>query len=148
MEWLRSQISIVGQEPILFHATIFENVSYGRPDATRDEVIKACVAANAHSFIMGLSENYETIVGERGKSISGGQKQRICIARALLTEPRILALGECEEMLQWLYDMRIKSCFYLHTLLSLFTSHNNKTSQVQHLMRKRSKTSSFLFVVF
>ena len=74
-------------------------MSYGRPDATRDEVIKACVAANAHSFIMGLSENYETIVGERGKSISGGQKQRICIARALLTEPRILALGECEEML-------------------------------------------------
>ena len=94
MEWLRSQISIVGQEPILFHATIFENVSYGRPDATRDDVVKACVAANAHAFIMGLSENYNTIVGERGKSISGGQKQRICIARALLTEPRILALGE------------------------------------------------------
>ena len=94
VEWLRSQISIVGQEPILFHATIFENVSYGRPDATRDEVIKACVAANAHSFIMGLSDNYNTIVGERGKSISGGQKQRLCIARALLTEPRILALGE------------------------------------------------------
>ena len=98
MEWLRSQISIVGQEPILFHATIFENISYGRPDATHDEVVKACVASGAHTFIMGLSDNYNTIVGERGKSISGGQKQRLAVARAILTNPRILALGEFSEV--------------------------------------------------
>eukprot|EP00986_Skeletonema_menzelii_P020188 scaffold30447_cov160-Skeletonema_menzelii.AAC.3 len=133
VEWLRSQISIVGQEPILFHATIFENVSYGRPDATRDEVIKACVAANAHSFIMGLSENYNTIVGERGKSISGGQKQRICIARALLTEPRILALDESSSALDAQAEQDL-----LISLRRLLESDDNNLSAVLFITHKNS----------
>ena len=94
VDWLRSQIGLVGQEPILFHASVFENVAYGKPDATREEVVEACVAANAHRFILELPDQYDTIVGERGASVSGGEKQRLCIARALLTKPRILALGE------------------------------------------------------
>mmetsp|Transcript_8570 Transcript_8570/g.17285 ORF Transcript_8570/g.17285 Transcript_8570/m.17285 type:complete len:752 (-) Transcript_8570:250-2505(-) len=133
VEWLRSQISIVGQEPILFHATIFENVSYGRPDATREEVIKACVAANAHSFIMGLSENYNTIVGERGKSISGGQKQRLCIARALLTEPRILALDESSSALDAQAEQEL-----LLSLRRLLESDDNNLSAVLFVTHKNS----------
>ena len=93
VEWLRSQIGLVGKEPILFHASVFENVAYGNPRATHDEVVTACIAADAHRFILELPSQYNTIVGERGASISGGQKQRLCIARALLTKPRIL--GEC-----------------------------------------------------
>eukprot|EP00984_Skeletonema_dohrnii_P015254 scaffold6547_cov141-Skeletonema_dohrnii-CCMP3373.AAC.7 len=122
-----------GQEPILFHATIFENVSYGRPDATRDEVIKACVAANAHSFIMGLSDNYNTIVGERGKSISGGQKQRLCIARALLTEPRILALDESSSAL----DAQAEQDLLL-SLRRLLESDDNNLSAVLFVTHKNS----------
>jgi ABC-type multidrug transport system fused ATPase/permease subunit len=94
VDWLRSQVGLVGQEPILFHASVYENVSYGRPDATRDEVVEACMAAGAHRFVLELPDQYDTIVGGRGANISGGQKQRLCIARALLTKPRILALGK------------------------------------------------------
>ena len=71
VEWLQSQIGLVGQEPILFHASVFDNVAYGKPNATRDEVIEACIDANAHQFILELTDQYNTIVGERGASISG-----------------------------------------------------------------------------
>jgi len=95
VDWLRSQVGLVGQEPILFHASVYENVSYGRPDATRDEVVEACMAAGAHRFVLELPDQYDTMVGgSAGANISGGQKQRLCIARALLTKPRILALGK------------------------------------------------------
>jgi ATP-binding cassette subfamily B protein len=90
----RSNIGIVLQDPFLFFGSIADNISYGRPNATRQEIIAAAKAARAHQFIMRLADGYDSMVGERGQSLSGGERQRISIARALLTDPRILILDE------------------------------------------------------
>ncbi|MGQ9630359.1 MAG: ABC transporter ATP-binding protein [bacterium] len=91
---LRRQIGIVSQEPILFNATISENIAYGKADATMDEIVEAAKIANAHDFIMELPQGYDTVIGERGEKLSGGQKQRISIARAIIRKPAILILDE------------------------------------------------------
>jgi ATP-binding cassette subfamily B protein len=90
----RRHIGIVLQDPFLFFGTIAENVSYGKPSATRTEIVTAARAARAHEFILRLPDGYDSIVGERGQSLSGGERQRISIARALLIDPRILILDE------------------------------------------------------
>jgi ABC-type multidrug transport system fused ATPase/permease subunit len=91
---LRSQIGLVLQETNLFSGTIRDNIAFGRPEATDDEVFAAAKAAAAHDFIMGFPEGYDTRVGERGVTLSGGQKQRVAIARALLLSPRLLILDD------------------------------------------------------
>ena len=91
---LRKQFGMVLQEPFLFFGTIAENIAYGKPEATRSEIVNAARAANAHDFILRLPLGYDSLVGERGQSLSGGERQRISIARALLINPRILVLDE------------------------------------------------------
>jgi ATP-binding cassette subfamily B protein len=91
---LRRQIGIVLQTSLLFSDTIRDNIRYGRPDASDDEIIRAAKVAQAHEFITKFAEGYETVVGERGVTLSGGQRQRIAIARALLMDPRILILDD------------------------------------------------------
>lgn len=94
VQWLRRQIALVLQDPIVFSSSLAENIAYGRPDATRDEIIAASQAAGLHDFISDLPDGYDTTVGERGVRFSGGQRQRLSIARAFLKDAPILILDE------------------------------------------------------
>lgn len=96
---LREQIGIVPQETVLFNGSVFDNILYGRLDASQEEVLEAAKAANAHKFIIDMPEGYDTQIGERGSKLSGGQRQRISIARAILKNPRILILDEATSAL-------------------------------------------------
>jgi ATP-binding cassette subfamily B protein len=94
LEALRRQISIIEQDIFLFSRTIKENVAFGCPEATFEEIEAAARAAQAHEFILGFKDGYETVVGERGVTLSGGQRQRVALARAFLTKPSILILDD------------------------------------------------------
>ncbi|MFW6854951.1 ABC transporter ATP-binding protein [Burkholderia gladioli] len=98
-ESLRNHIAIVQQEPVLFHRSLADNIAYARPEATRDEIIRAATLASAHGFISELPEGYDTLVGERGVKLSGGERQRVAIARAFLANAPILILDEATSSL-------------------------------------------------
>lgn len=108
LESLYRQIGLVPQEVVLFGGTIFENIRYGREDATEAEVVAAGRAANAHDFIVDLPEGYQTVVGEKGVNLSGGQRQRLAIARAILKQPRLLMLDEATSALDAHSEMLVQ----------------------------------------
>jgi ATP-binding cassette subfamily B protein len=104
----RRNIGLVLQEPFLFFGTIAENIAYGKPEASREEIITAARAARAHDFILRLPQGYDSLVGERGQALSGGERQRISIARALLIDPRILILDEATSSVDTTTEMEIQ----------------------------------------
>ena len=108
LEDLRSQIGIVLQEPFLFSGTIQDNIGYGRPGASFEEIIEASIAANAHEFIVGKPDGYDTVIGERGATLSGGERQRVSLARAILHNPKILILDEATSSVDVKTEKRIQ----------------------------------------
>jgi ATP-binding cassette subfamily B multidrug efflux pump len=108
LDSLRGQIGIVLQDTTLFTGTIRDNIAFGRPDASKEEIIAAAKAAAAHDFIVGFAQGYDTPVGERGTTLSGGQKQRVAIARALLMDPRILILDDSTSSVDFTTEYQIQ----------------------------------------
>ncbi len=105
---LRSQLAVVAQQPTLFSSDVMHNIRYGKPDATKEEVIAAAKAANAHDFIEKLPQGYESFLGEQGVRLSGGQRQRVAIARAILKDPKILLLDEATSALDAESENRVQ----------------------------------------
>ena len=105
---LRRAIGVIAQDPFLFSATVRENIAFGRPDATDDEVMAAAQAAQAHEFVERLPDGYDTVIGERGITLSGGQRQRVAIARALVVDPRILILDDATAAVDATTEARIR----------------------------------------
>jgi ATP-binding cassette subfamily B protein len=106
---LRSQVAVVFEDTFLFSATIAENIAFGAPDATEDQIRLAARMAQAHEFIIELADGYDTMVGERGLSLSGGQRQRIALARALLRDPRVLILDDATSSIDAATEAEIRA---------------------------------------
>jgi len=109
---LRPQISIIEQDLFLFSRTIAENIKFGHPEATQEQVEAAAKAAQAHDFILNFADGYNTEVGERGVTLSGGQRQRLALARALLTEPKILILDDATSAIDSATEDQIQQAIY------------------------------------
>jgi len=108
-ESLRRQIALVPQEPVLFHRSLAENIAYGRPDATMEQIVEAAKQAYAHDFISRLPQGYETLVGERGVKLSGGERQRVALARAILADAPVLILDEATSSLDSVSESLIQA---------------------------------------
>jgi len=108
ISYLREQVGMVSQDPYLFNGTVAENILYGNVEASRDEMVKSALAANASNFIKNLPQGYDTLIGERGVKLSGGEKHRIAIARTLLKDPPILILDEATASVDTETEAKIK----------------------------------------
>ncbi|KAK3245288.1 hypothetical protein CYMTET_45132, partial [Cymbomonas tetramitiformis] len=127
VKWLRSQIGLVGQEPVLFAGSVTENVTYGKMDATQEDVVNACKQANAHAFVEAFPQGYNTHVGTGGNQLSGGQKQRVAIARTLVKNPSIMLLDEATSALDNESERVVQAA-----LDDLLTSHQRTTLVIAH----------------
>ncbi|XP_051022358.1 bile salt export pump [Acomys russatus] len=136
IRWLRDQIGIVEQEPVLFSTTIAENIRYGREDATMEDIVQAAKEANAYNFIMALPQQFDTLVGEGGGQMSGGQKQRVAIARALIRNPKILLLDMATSALDNESEARVQGALnkiqHEHTIISV--SHRLSTVRAANMI--------------
>jgi len=112
LEILRQQISIIEQDIFLFSQTIAQNIAFGKPEATREEIIEAAKNAQAHEFIESFAEGYDTVIGERGVTLSGGQRQRLALARAFLTNPHILILDDSTSAIDSETEDKIQRAIY------------------------------------
>ncbi len=112
LETLRSQISIIEQDVFLFSRSIADNIAFGKPEATRQEIVQAAKEAQAHDFILTFEEGYDTVIGERGVTLSGGQRQRLALARAFLTDPRILILDDSTSAIDSETEDRIQQAIF------------------------------------
>lgn len=135
-ESLRSQIGTVNQESILFNDSIFNNICFGKPDATMDEVVAAARIANAEDFILNTENGYETNIGDRGSRLSGGQKQRICIARAVLANPPIMLLDEATSALDTESEKLVQDALnkLMQNRTSIVIAHRLSTIQYANLI--------------
>ena len=111
LDALRNQVAVVLQKNVLFSGTIKENLRWGNPDATDDELVEACRLAQADEFIQGFPDGYDTYIEQGGSNVSGGQKQRLCIARALLKKPKILILDDSTSAVDTKTDALIRKAF-------------------------------------
>lgn len=112
LEALRDLIGVVLQKNVLFTGTIKENIKWGNPNATDEEIVAACKAAQAHDFIMSQPNGYDTVLAQGGLNLSGGQKQRLCIARAIIKQPKILILDDSTSAVDTATEAKIRECFY------------------------------------
>jgi len=131
---LRSHIGICFDEPFLFSVSIRDNIAYGRPDATIDEVVDAARRAGAHEFILGLDRGYDTVVGERGYTLSGGQRQRVAIARTILENPAILILDDATSAIDVKIEMQIHDALreVMQGRTTLIIAHRLSTISLAH----------------
>ena len=132
LEFLRANVASVMQDVFLFHGTVRQNIAFGRPEATVDEIVQAAQAANAHEFIVELPDGYNTVIGERGVRLSGGQKQRISIARALLKDAPILILDEATSSVDTETEWQIQQALnrLTHNRTTLVIAH--RLSTIRH----------------
>jgi ATP-binding cassette subfamily B (MDR/TAP) protein 1 len=127
VRWLRQQIGLVGQEPVLFSGTIADNISYGKPGSTKEDVEAAAKMANAFDFVQEFPAKFDTDVGEKGGQLSGGQKQRIAIARAMIKNPAVLLLDEATSALDTESERIVQAA-----LDDLLTKHKRTTIVIAH----------------